>query len=176
MPNYNPYFPATYQPYQPIYQPPMQQPIQPQTVMPTMQTVPVQPQQNSINGSGIIWVSNSKEAAMFPVGPNNAVALWDSGNPVVYLKQADASGKPTMKIYDLVERTETVQDGQSGHGEQNITYATKEDLAAVVGVVKGFDGVISGIKSEIDKMSGDLYGIAGSKKKAAPKKEAEDDA
>lgn len=173
MPNYNPYFPATYQPYQPIYQPPMQQPIQP--IQP-MQTAPVQPQQNSMNGSGIIWVSNSKEAAMFPVGPNNAVALWDSGNPVVYLKQADASGKPTMKVYDLVERTETAQEAHNGQGEQNTAYATKEDLAAVVGVVKGFDGVISGIKSEIDKMSGDLYGIAGSKKKTAPKKEAEDDA
>lgn len=173
MPNYNPYFPATYQPYQPIYQAPIQQPIQP--IQP-MQTAPVQTQQNSMNGSGIIWVANSKEAAMFPVGPNNAVALWDSGNPVVYLKQADASGKPTMKVYDLVERTETAQEAHNGQGEQNTTYATKEDLAAVVGVVKGFDGVISGIKSEIDKMSGDLYGIAGSKKKTAAKKETEDDA
>lgn len=169
MPYYQ--FPATYQPFQPIYQPPMQQSIQPQTVMPTMQTAPVQPQQNGVNGSGIIWVANSKEAAMFPVGPNNAVALWDSGNPVVYLKQADASGKPAMKVYDLVERTETAREAHN----ENITYATKEDLAAVVGVVKGFDGVISGIKSEIDKMSGDLYGIAGSKKKTAVKKEVEND-
>ena len=46
------------------------------------------------------------EAANYPVAPNNAVTLWDSNSPVVYLKQADASGKPSMKTYDLVERTQ----------------------------------------------------------------------
>ena len=40
------------------------------------------------------------------MAPNSAVTLWDSNAPVVYLKQADASGKPSMKIYDLVERNQ----------------------------------------------------------------------
>ena len=29
------------------------------------------------------------------VAPNSAVALWDSNSPTIYLKQADASGKPS---------------------------------------------------------------------------------
>ena len=54
----------------------------------------------------MIWVQNEMEAANYLVAPNSAVTLWDSNSPVVYLKQADASGKPSMKIYDLVERTQ----------------------------------------------------------------------
>lgn len=62
-----------------------------------------QPQQNPPAPS-IVWVQSEAEAMTYPVAPNNAVTLWDSNSPVVYLKQADASGKPSMKIYDLVER------------------------------------------------------------------------
>lgn len=82
------------QPYQPFQQPAQQ-------VMPQIQPQ----QQQQMAGQSIIWVQNDQEAYNYLVAPNSAVALWDSNNPVVYLKQADASGKPTMKIYDLVERT-----------------------------------------------------------------------
>lgn len=105
-----------YYPYQ-TYQPPMpdqlaqyrQQQYQPQPMFqqPAQQVMPqIQPQQQQqMAGQSIIWVQNEQEAYNYLVAPNSAVALWDSNNPVVYLKQADASGKPTMKIYDLVERT-----------------------------------------------------------------------
>ena len=105
-----------YYPYQ-TYQPPMpdqlaqyrQQQYQPQPMFqqPAQQVMPqIQPQQQQqMAGQSIIWVQNDQEAYNYLVAPNSAVALWDSNNPVVYLKQADASGKPTMKIYDLVERT-----------------------------------------------------------------------
>ena len=67
---------------------------------PNMQQVPQQA------APSIVWVQNEMEAANYLVAPNSAVTLWDSNAPVVYLKQADASGKPSMKIYDLVERTQ----------------------------------------------------------------------
>lgn len=53
----------------------------------------------------IIWVPNAQAAESYLVAPNSAVVLWDSSAPVVYLKQTDASGKPSMKTYDLIERT-----------------------------------------------------------------------
>jgi len=93
----------SYYPYQPNYfQPPMpdqlaqlrQQQYQPMQQM-TQQQAP-----------SIVWVQSEVEAANYLVAPNSAVTLWDSNSPVVYLKQADASGKPSMKIYDLVERTQ----------------------------------------------------------------------
>ena len=59
----------------------------------------------------IIWVNGEQEAAAYPVAPNNAVALWDSAAPAIYLKKADAAGKPTMQAFDLVERVTKKDDG-----------------------------------------------------------------
>lgn len=140
------------------------------------QMIQQQPQQNYspiVNQSGIIWISGESEAAMYPVAPNNAVALWTKDGKTIYLKSADATGKPSMKVYDLVERTETASDGASSSDVKTPTYATKDELSAVVGVVKGFDALIASMKSDIEKMSGDLYGIAG--KKRVKKAEAEED-
>lgn len=143
------YFPMSYTPYQQIYQP-VQQPAQ-------------QPFQQS----GIIWISGEKEAAMYPVAPNNAVTLWSQSEPVVYLKQADASGKPTIKTYELVERTETAPNAANPANGKAVTYATKDELDAVMGAINGIDGTIGAIKADIETMRGDLYGIAGKKKKKA---------
>lgn len=137
-----------YTPYTPIYQPfnysayPFQQPVQP-----VQQPQPAQTVQQ--NPSSMIWVRNAQEAAMYPVAPNNAVALWDSGVSCIYLKQADASGKPTMKTYDLVERAEAPAEAQSAPAD---TFATKAELSALAGVVKDFNGLISGIREDVDAL------------------------
>ena len=92
-----------YQPYQ-MYQPPMADQLmqlRQNQYQPNMQQVPQQQAAPSI-----VWVQNEMEAVNYLVAPNSAVTLWDSNSPVVYLKQADASGKPSMKIYDLVERSQ----------------------------------------------------------------------
>ena len=171
---YNTY-PSGYTPYSygsyPQYQPTPQMPQQPM-MQNTQQTA--QPVQTQIaSPSSIIWVKNQQEAAMYPIAPNNAVALWDSASPSIYLKQADASGKPSMKIYDLVERTETPSEAANESGNKSPAYATKDELGAVVGVVKGFDELIGSLKSDIETIKGDMYGIAGKKKTT---KKVKDDA
>ena len=105
------------QPYQPFQQPAQQ-------VMPQMQP----PQQQQMVGQSIIWVQNEQEAYNYLVAPNSAVALWDSNNPAVYLKQADASGKPTMKIYDLVERT---THRPQAAPQPAAEYVTRQEFAAL---------------------------------------------
>ena len=105
------------QPYQPFQQPAQQ-------VMPQMQP----PQQQQMVGQSIIWVQNEQEAYNYLVAPNSAAALWDSNNPVVYLKQADASGKPTMKIYDLVERT---THRPQAAPQPAAEYVTRQEFAAL---------------------------------------------
>lgn len=108
-----------YPAYQPYYSQPMpdqlsqlrQNPLpQPQMIQQSqmVQTLP-QNQQNgpmsvSNQGNGIIWVPNYAAANDYLVAANNAVALWDQNGPFVYLKQADSTGKPTIKVYELVER------------------------------------------------------------------------
>jgi len=98
-----------YQPYQnPYYPPPMQDNLAQlrQNMIPQM---PQQAPQNPVAQGGVQWVAGEQEARGYLIAPNSAVALWDSTAPTVYLKQADASGKPSLKIYDLVERTEAPQ-------------------------------------------------------------------
>lgn len=169
---YNQYFPQNYQsfnPYQPYTNPYQPQTVQP-PVMPTAQPSMSTPQ------SSIIWISGGEaEANAYPVAPNNAVSLWSTTEPVVYLKQADASGRPTMKIYDLVERAQNASNSPASQDGKLPTYATKDELSAVVGVVRGFDGAIKEIKAEVDKMSGDMYGVVGKKKTTKKQTEVEDD-
>ncbi|MDE7398983.1 MAG: hypothetical protein K2N06_05580 [Oscillospiraceae bacterium] len=63
------------------------------------------PMQQSSNG--IIWVQGEEGAKAYMVAPGNSVQLWDSENPVIYLKSADMNGVPSMRIFDLVERNAT---------------------------------------------------------------------
>lgn len=103
--------PYQYMPgYQPYYQPPMADQLaqfRGAQYQPIPQQIPqVQPQQAQTGGQSMVWVSGEAEAMAYLVAPNSAVALWDSNAPTIYLKQADASGKPSIKVYDLVERTQ----------------------------------------------------------------------
>ena len=94
--------------FNPYYTQPMpdnlMQMRQQQMMQPMQQPMSQPVQQNPIAQGGVQWVSGEQEARGYLIAPNSAVALWDSTAPTVYLKQADASGKPTLKIYDLVER------------------------------------------------------------------------
>ena len=71
--------------------------------------------------SGPIWVQGEAGAKSFLVAPNTTVALWDSEAQVIYLKSADASGMPSMRVIDY-----TIRGGQPVN--HTTEYATKEDL------------------------------------------------
>lgn len=131
-PYFNPYYP------QPMPDNLMQMRQMQQPQMPPMQQPMAQPvQQNPIAQGGVQWVSGEQEARGYLIAPNSAVALWDSTAPTVYLKQADASGKPTLKIYDLVERAETVSAAPQTKAPDYVTRDEFDRLAALVGELKG---------------------------------------
>ena len=125
MPYYNPY-------YTPAYSPNFNIPT-PQTYTPT-------------NAPTIIWVSGSVEAQNYPIAPNNAVTLWDKSGKTVYVKQADATGKPSLSIYDLVERKDS---------EVVESYVTKELM----------DEELASLRADIEAIKADMYGVVGKKKK-----------
>lgn len=115
---FNSGYPATYpQLYQPVYQQPQNQ-----------------------QQSGIIWVQGEAGAKSYLVAPNNTVQLWDSETQTIYLKSADASGMPSMKILDY-----KIREGNPAP-EQPETYATKADLETL-------QKKIADLKSEFDEMS-----------------------
>ena len=128
------------QPYvyqQPIYnQPPMMQEpmMRPQyQPAPSMQYPTPQPQpQQPSGGQSIIWVPNEQAANDFIVAPNNAVTLWDMNAPVVYVKKADASGKPTMTIYDLVERAQAAPAPTAARKGMMEEYVTRKEFDELV--------------------------------------------
>ena len=111
---YNNYFPAGYQPYQNY---PMQNNAYQQ-----MNT-----QQQQIQ-NGIIWVQGEAAAKSYPVAPNSSVALWDSEANVIYIKSADGSGMPSMKIVDY-----TMRDINARRAEMNpqSDFVTKDDLLPI---------------------------------------------
>ena len=121
-PYFNPYYP------QPIPDNLMQMR---QMQQPQMQPMQQPVQQNPIAQGGVQWVSGEQEARGYLIAPNSAVALWDSTAPTVYLKQA------TLKIYDLVERTETTPNAPQKPGVEFVTRKEFDALAALVGELKG---------------------------------------
>lgn len=111
-------FPVGYQPYYP------QQQYVPQMSQQATQPVQQSPQTNS----SIIWVQGEAGAKSYLVAPNTTVQLWDSENQVIYLKSADASGMPSMKILDYKIR----EQAQPMHAVQQTVqeYVTRDELKA----------------------------------------------
>ena len=120
--NYNPYVNPYAAPYggqqmqQQMYQPQMQQPSQ-------------GAQQPS---NGFVWVNDINEAANYLVAPNSAVQLWDKNSPCVYLKTADAAGKPNMQIFDLVERKQQTQTAAQSADTDFVKRSEFDELRKVV--------------------------------------------
>ena len=121
----------------PYYPPPMQDNLMQMRQQQMMQPAPPSVPQNPVATGGVQWVSSEQEARGYLIAPNSAVALWDSTAPTVYLKQSDASGKPTLKIYDLVERAETPRTAPQEKGVEFVTRKEFDALAALVGEIKG---------------------------------------
>lgn len=119
-------FPASYNPY-------YYQQYQPQM------------QQNNQQGS-LIWVQGEAGAKSFLVAPNTTVQLWDSEKQRIYLKSADASGMPSMKVLDY-----TIQDSTgsapvvSAVQNEPVQYVAREEFDAL-------KTQISGLKKQIEKL------------------------
>ena len=128
---FNPYY------QNPYYPQPMPDNLMQMRQQQIMQPAPPPVPQNPVATGGVQWVSSEQEARGYLIAPNSAVALWDSTAPTVYLKQSDASGKPTLKIYDLVERAETASNAPQKPGVEFVTRKEFDALAALVGEIKG---------------------------------------
>jgi hypothetical protein len=117
---------------QPI--PQMQQNIPAQNMQMPIQPTPQKP------SNELIWVQGLEGAKGFLVAPNNTVVLWDTENPVIYVKSADASGIPSMRVLDFKERngnsTNNAENDPTTHkctcGDKFATKQQVNDLKAVV--------------------------------------------
>lgn len=120
---------------QPIGQPisqPMQEPMMRPQYQPAPQIPAYQPQPQQPQNQSIIWIPNEQAANDFIVAPNNAVTLWDMNTPVVYVKKADASGKPIMTTYDLVERAQAAPAPAAPRKDMSEEYVTRREFEELV--------------------------------------------
>lgn len=128
--------------YQPMYYP-NQQMIQQQQIAPQQQA------QQSQQSNGIIWVQGEAGAKSYLVAPNTTIQLWDSENQVIYLKSADASGMPSMKVLDY-----TIRDGEQNKNELNnqAEFVTKEDFEQMTKKIKELERKIKEVH-ELDELA-----------------------
>lgn len=117
---YNNGFPLGYQPYQ--Y---------------SNYTQQYQQNQQSQMSSNLIWVQGEAGAKSYLVAPNNTVQLWDSESQTIYLKSADASGMPSMRILDYTIRQNSPQTPPVASQAQKVDYPTREEFNALQSLVEG---------------------------------------
>lgn len=120
---FNSGYPATYQP--PVFFPQYQQ-----------------PQQQQNNGS-LIWVQGEAGAKSYLVAPNTTVQLWDSESQTIYLKSADASGMPSIKVLDYTIRN---QSTAAAPPITQDTYATKAEIESI-------NQQIGALRRDVDAMT-----------------------
>lgn len=113
------YQPGYYMPSQPMGQLEQlrtnQQPMMPQ---------PARPQNQ------MIWVQGESGAKSYMVAAGNSVPLWDSERQTIYIKSCDASGMPSMRVLDYVERT-APQPKPVAAAAPAVDYVTREEFNAL---------------------------------------------
>lgn len=116
---------------------------QSQQIQPTQ--APIQQMQ-----SGIIWVQGEAGAKSYLVAPNTTVQLWDSESPAIYIKSADASGMPSMKIIDYTIRDNTSKT-QKFISESG--FVTKDDISLIEERLDSIEDKLEGLTSTSNKKS-----------------------
>ena len=114
---------AYYTPYQSQYH----------TQLAQAYTPPAQQNQN-----GIIWVQGIEAAKAFMILPNTTVLLMDSDSSKFYLKSADASGMPLLRIFEYSEITQNAPRTASEAPSVDLsTFATKAEFEAFRDEING---------------------------------------
>lgn len=170
-PNYQNYFPVG---YQPMYQQGYQQPT-PQA-QPQMQQQSYAPTQNQVQNGGFVPVRSEAEARSYPVAPGTSITFKNETAPYCYTKTMGFSQleAPRFEKYRLVKEDEPENSEASGEVKQE--YVSKADFGVVVDSVKGLNEVVALMKSDVDGLKSDVYGLSGRKRIVKKQVEVDDGA
>ena len=122
----------TYPQYYPQYQ----------QMSPAQMSGTFQQQNNSI-----IRVQGMEAARAYPIAPNSTVPLWDSESQSIYIKSADASGMPSLKVIDYTIRQDASKSAQNAISNTGVQMPTIEDINAL-------QRQIDTLKRQIESMGG----------------------
>lgn len=93
----------------------------------TFNNYPINQNVGATQNSALIWVQGEAGAKSYLVAPNQTVILWDSEQNIIYIKSADASGMPAIKILDYTIRENSPQ--KTNKAKLQDDFATKEDVS-----------------------------------------------
>ena len=120
----------TYGNYQPMPQPYQDRLAQLQSQYQQTVNVPQMAPQPQIN-QGLLWVSGEVGAKSYLVAPNSTVLLMDSDASRFYLKSADQSGMPSLRVFEYTEVVNAPQTSviapNSDLKELDSKYVTREE-------------------------------------------------
>lgn len=121
-------------------------------------------QYNQINqnqsSSGIIWVQGESGAKSYLVAPNCTVQLWDSESQTIYIKSADASGMPSIKILDY-----TIRDDQKQKTNENTNQVNVNNNSDLETEINGLNEKIEIMEKEINQLKNILASKSNQNKK-----------
>lgn len=104
-----------------------------------------QPQAAQNQGNtGIIWIQGESAAKSYLVAPNTTVVLFDSESQTIYLKSADATGLPSMRVLEY-----TIRDQKPSNGvfsQPTGDYVTRQEIDA--------------LRAELEKLKANMKGAA----------------
>lgn len=89
--------------------------------------------------TGITWVQGENAAKSYPVANGSTVTLWDSEQQTIYIKSADATGMPTMKIIDYTERVQASKTPCNATNEPDKQYVTRDEFNALVARMNAYE-------------------------------------
>ena len=96
---------------------------------PQMYAQSYQQPQMAQNQGGIIWIQGENAAKSYLVAPNSTVVLFDSESQTIYLKSADSTGLPSMRILDYTIRDQKAHNGVFSKPVED--FATKQEMDAL---------------------------------------------
>lgn len=106
-----------------------------------------QPQMPQNQGNNaMIWVQGESGAKSYLTAPNTTVVLFDSESQTIYLKSADATGLPSMRILDYTIRDQKPQNGVFDKPVES--YATKSEIDALRAEIEEIQARIKGARHE----------------------------
>lgn len=121
-------------------------------------------QYNQINQNqstnGIIWVQGESGAKSYLVAPNCTVQLWDSESQTIYIKSADASGMPSIKILDY-----TIRDDQKQKTNENTNQVNVNNNSDLETEINGLNEKIEIMEKEINQLKNILASKSNQNKK-----------
>ena len=86
--------------------------------------------------NALIWVQGEGAAKSYPVAPNTSVPLWDSEANVVYIKSADASGMPSIKVLDYTVRDNAQRTAEIQPQGDFVTHNELADMQKEIDALK----------------------------------------